>query len=186
MSQEPRPHGAPPSRPAGASSPSHRAPARRGPVRASAKRAVQFAWLLVLLTFLFGLVHSRDGDELQFPAAMAWGLSGLLASALTAAYWLVTRVLVSVRRALVAIAVVATLLAVGIELTRRRARFLAIEEAHAGSAGLEGTLVITDEGPAYVGLRTEKGRWHEMMRRKYDYHARHPWLPVPPDPREPE
>src|SRR5437879_4941823 len=98
MSQEPGPYGAPPSRLAETRGPSDRIPSGRGSVRAVAKRAVQFAWLLVMLTFLFGLVHSRDGDPLQFPAAMAWGLSGLLAIALTAAYWLLTRVLMSVRR----------------------------------------------------------------------------------------
>jgi hypothetical protein len=87
---------------------------------------------------------------------------------------------------MVAIAVMATLLGVGIELMRRRARFLEISFAHAGFAGLEGSLVITHEGPAYVGLRTEKGRWHEWMRRKYDYYADYPWLPVPPDAPEPE
>jgi hypothetical protein len=28
--------------------------------------------------------------------------------------------------------------------------------------------------------------WHEVMRRKFEYAARRPWLPVEPDPPEPE
>ncbi len=96
------------------------------------------------------------------------------------------RVRFTVRMTMVGIAVVATVLAMGIELIRRRERFLLMSENHVGFAGMEGTLVITDEGPAYVGLKTEKGKWHEFMRRKYDYHGRHPWLPIPPDPPEPE
>ncbi len=186
MSQEAGPYGAPPSRLAVTPGPSDRVPSRRGSVRALAKRAVQTAWLLTWLSFIFALLHSRDGDPLQLPSVMAWGLCGLLAIALSSAYWLLTRVRLTVRRMMVAIAVAGTLLGVGIELMRRRERFLAISEVHVGYAGLEGTLVITGEGPAYVGLRTEKGRWHELMRRKYDYYARHPWLPVPPDPPEPE
>jgi len=84
------------------------------------------------------------------------------------------------------VAAIAVTLGVGFELVRRRERFLELSLEHAGFAGIEGTLVITDEGPAYVGIKTEKGRWHEAMRRKYDYYGRHPWLPVPPDPPEPE
>ena len=92
----------------------------------------------------------------------------------------------TVRRMMAAIVVVAILLGAGLELVRRRERILRMSEAHVGFAGLEGTLDVTDEGPAYFGLKTEKGRWHEFMRRKYDYYGHHPWLPVPPDPPEPD
>jgi hypothetical protein len=97
----------------------------------------------------------------------------------------VPRTRFTVRRMMVAVFVVATLFGLGVELIRRRERFFQISEKHIGPAGVEGTLVITDEGPAYIGLKTEKGRWHEFMRRKYDYYGHHPWLPVPPDPPEP-
>jgi hypothetical protein len=166
--------------------PSDKVSSERGSVRRFVKRTAQLAWLLTWLSFIVVLLHSRDRDPLRIPAAIAWGLCGLFAIALSAVDWLLTRMRLTVRWMMVAIAIGATLLGVCIELTRRRARFLEIAEAHAGYAGLEGTLVITDQGPAYVGLRTEQGRWHELMRRKYEYHARHPWLPVPIDPSEPE
>src|SRR5262245_40028901 len=186
MSPEPRPDDTPRSPLAATPGAPDRVSSDRGAFRLVARRAVQFAWLLTLLTLLFGLVHSRDGDPLQFPAAVAWVLSGLLAFVLTAVVWLLSRVRLTVRRMMIAIAVVATLLGVGLELIRRRERFLRISVEHAVEAAMEGTLVVTDQGPAYVGVKTEKGRWHEFTHQKYEYLGRRPWLPVPPDPPEPE
>jgi hypothetical protein len=39
-----------------------------------------------------------------------------------------------------------------------------------------------------VSLRTDEGRaaWHAALWRMYDRAARYPWLPVSPDPPEPE
>ncbi len=92
----------------------------------------------------------------------------------------------TVRRAMVAVAVIALGLGLPIELMRRRERLLTISLDHVGPAAMEGTLIITDEGPAYAGIASEKGRWHEAMRRKYDYYGHRPWLPIPSDPPEPK
>jgi hypothetical protein len=35
-------------------------------------------------------------------------------------------------------------------------------------------------------LSTTQAKWLEDMQKKYDYAAAHPWLPVEPDPPEPE
>jgi hypothetical protein len=35
-------------------------------------------------------------------------------------------------------------------------------------------------------LSTNKAKWVEDMQKKYEYAAAHPWLPVEPDPPEPE
>jgi hypothetical protein len=85
---------------------------------------------------------------------------------------------------MVAVALLAILLSVILGLERRRERLLEISLEHVGPAAMDGTLVMTPDGPAYV-TTTASGRWHEAMRQKYDYHGRHPWLPVPPDPPEP-
>ncbi|MDB5352838.1 MAG: hypothetical protein JWN86_4085 [Planctomycetota bacterium] len=92
----------------------------------------------------------------------------------------------TVRRMMIAVAIVAGLIWAGLELLGRSERFLARSLEHVGDAAMEGTLVITEDGPAYVGMKSEKARWHEAMRRKYDYYGRRPWLPVPPDSPQPE
>jgi hypothetical protein len=76
------------------------------------------------------------------------------------------------------------LFGVGRDLIRRRELTLQISEDHVVSAGMEGTQVpvITDEVPAYIGLRSDKGRWHVFMRRTYNYDGPRPWHPVPPAP----
>ena len=93
----------------------------------------------------------------------------------------------TVRRMMVLVALMATSLAVGLFLSRRRDRLLEISLEHVGPAAVDGgTIVFFEDGPGYVGMRTEKGRWHEALRRRYDYYGRRPWLPMPPDPPEPE
>jgi hypothetical protein len=91
----------------------------------------------------------------------------------------------TIRRLMMMIVLVSLALA-GLGLMRRRELLLDRSAEHFGPAAMEGTLVMTDEGPAYTNLRTEKGRWHEAMRRKYDYYGHRPWLSVPPDPPEPD
>ena len=92
----------------------------------------------------------------------------------------------TVRRAMIAIAAVAVVLGAGIGMVRRSERLLEISWAHFRPVSVEGTLILTVEGFGYVGITSAKGRWHEAMRRKYAYYGRRPWLPIPPDPPEPE
>ncbi|AMV38562.1 hypothetical protein [Planctomyces sp. SH-PL62] len=96
------------------------------------------------------------------------------------------RIGLTVRNLILAVAVVAVLFGVGVGLARRRNRLLEIALEHSGHAGMDGALILTEQGPAYIGMTTEKGKWHEAMRRKYDYYGRHPWLSMPEDPPEPE
>jgi hypothetical protein len=98
-----------------------------------------------------------------------------------------SRLRLTVLRMMILVALVAMVLGMALGLTRRRSRLIAISLEHVGPAAEDGgTLIITAEGPAYVGLKTEKGRWHEEMRRRYDYYGHRPWLPLPPDPPEPD
>jgi hypothetical protein len=99
------------------------------------------------------------------------------------------RVRFTVRRLMIAVAIVAILFGAVYRLASRRARFLAIAQHHRES--------ITDEDPllkAYFSvldgesrsLLTPINRWHHAMTSRYRHAADHPWLPVAPDPPEPE
>jgi hypothetical protein len=81
----------------------------------------------------------------------------------------------TVRRLMVAVAVAGLLIAGWIEGERRRVRFLAIADDH--SWGADSAIGV---------ISREKMAWHETMEGKYERAARYPWLPVPPDPPEPE
>jgi hypothetical protein len=91
----------------------------------------------------------------------------------------------TIRRLMIMIVLVSLILA-GLGLMRRREILLDRSAEHFGPAAMEGSLVMTEDGPAYTNLSTEKGQWHEAMRRKYLYYGHRPWLSVPPDPPEPE
>jgi hypothetical protein len=98
------------------------------------------------------------------------------------------RVRFTVRRLMVAVAVVAIVLGAIYVLASRRARFLAIAPEH-WDAIQEPFLKYYD-----VYLTPEQARqwaltrdgWHMAMSVRYGYAADHPWLPVAPDPPEPE
>jgi hypothetical protein len=96
------------------------------------------------------------------------------------------RIRLTVRNLILAVAALALLFGVGVALSRRRDRLLEISLEHAMRASEEGTLIVTEDGLAYVGLTTDKGRWHEALHQKYDYYGRRPWLRMPEDPPEPE
>jgi hypothetical protein len=105
----------------------------------------------------------------------------------------------TVRRMMVAVAIVGVLLAVG-ELMRRRAVYLDRAERYQSMAKPRfGWTPPFDANEAEVRKaiaefratreadlnRPEVQRWLRLAR-KYDHAARYPWLPVAPDPPEPE
>ena len=105
------------------------------------------------------------------------------------------------RRWMVAVAIVAILIGVGLEVGRRSRRFARLAAYHSNVA-LEhfGTLMafggepppIRDVPPAGLGptryLHRAKAllNYHSVLTEKYQRAARYPWLPVAPDPPEPE
>jgi hypothetical protein len=102
---------------------------------------------------------------------------------------------------MVAVAIVAILIGVGLELSRRSRRFARLAADHSNGA-LEhfGTLMAfggeppprRDVPPAGLGpdryLHRARAllRHHSALTEKYLRAARYPWLPVAPDPLEPE
>lgn len=89
----------------------------------------------------------------------------------------------TVRRLMVAVAALALVLAVWAGQQRRKARFERLWRYH---DGLTGTRYIKSYDPGTPRFRTAKGRWHYALALKYAEAARYPWLPVAPDPPEPE
>jgi hypothetical protein len=89
------------------------------------------------------------------------------------------------RRWMIAVAVVAVASAIGLGLRRRSARFDRLADHHFALAGPSYPRPTGWElsGPA---IFTPLGSWHFALARKYHRAARRPWLPVPPDPPEPE
>lgn len=88
----------------------------------------------------------------------------------------------TVRRLMVAVAIVGVVLAIWVGLERRRARFERLFSYH---NGLTGPAYRRSFDPFRPGFRTAKGRWHHELSQKYGLAARNPWLPVAPDPPEP-
>jgi hypothetical protein len=93
------------------------------------------------------------------------------------------RVRFTVRRMMVAVAMLAAIMAVGAGLQRRRDRFERLFSHH---RGLAGPRVIRSFDPGNPVFKTARGRWHWDLSMKYGEAARYPWLPLPPDPPEPE
>ena len=89
----------------------------------------------------------------------------------------------TVRRLMIAVAVVAVLLGVVVGLKRRSDRFRAIALRYAAKHKEDRMAydVVADEGRF---LR--RYDYHLSMQRKYEMATERPWLPVPPDPPEPE
>ncbi len=88
------------------------------------------------------------------------------------------RVRFTVRRMMVAVAIVACICWASLLIERRR-RFLII----AGSHRMPDARFLWNRGADYE-LRLV--RWHDEMQAKYEFAAAHPWLPVAPDPPAPE
>jgi hypothetical protein len=96
----------------------------------------------------------------------------------------------SVRRLIVAVAIVGILLGVWLGLERRRERFRELSDRHEVQAQLCEVRVFISkiERKPEAWLAGNKARFehHLAMMRKYQQAARRPWLPVAPDPPEPK
>jgi hypothetical protein len=93
----------------------------------------------------------------------------------------------TVRRLMVAVAVVAVAIA-GIDLAHKAIGYRLAASRH---AMIQHGLVLPESGPAELIERAKRHNdklraYHESLRRKYEFAASHPWLPVAPDPPEPE
>jgi hypothetical protein len=98
------------------------------------------------------------------------------------------RVRFTVRRLIVLVAVVAVAFGVVGEPLRRRWRFEKIARYHNAIFQARAVNEGLPLGPTQISWfpRTPKTYWHMMMLIKYERAARYPWLPVWPDPPEPE
>ena len=105
----------------------------------------------------------------------------------------------TIRQMLVAVAIVGIVIGFANRMNRRSARFLKLSDYH------QRQIISILSGPcdrdddfggvpvAYdwkmrpvTGVHWHKDVWHERMYRKYRDASRHTWLPVWPDPPEPE
>ena len=86
-----------------------------------------------------------------------------------------------IRTLMVVVGLVAVVLGLGSELVRRR-------DSCRERAALHRTrflhLLLSQSEPSAKNARLVL--WHEQMQEKYALAAHRPWLPVPPDPPEPE
>jgi hypothetical protein len=89
------------------------------------------------------------------------------------------RVRFTVRRLMVAVAVVGITLGALAACRSRSARFREIRDRHRAA------MIVGFEAPGEAAPAARLD-WHRAIERKYEYAARHPWLPVAPDPPEPE
>jgi len=98
----------------------------------------------------------------------------------------------TVRRLMVAVAIVAVGIGIGAEGERRRERFTRLARQHS---------VVRDEMHKFLVIAPPSGSleffgdrraiselvgYHGRLKAKYEEAARHPWLPVEPDPPEPK
>jgi hypothetical protein len=94
----------------------------------------------------------------------------------------------TVRRLMVAVAIVALACGVAAELLRRHWQFAKIARDHSeiflARAASEGFPPVPLTKIWYP--RTAKTAWHAEMSIKYQKAARYPWFPVAPDPPEPK
>lgn len=92
--------------------------------------------------------------------------------------------------------IVVAILAVIVDLERRREFFLSLAAQHSRLSNeefLAGSLVqsrhhfvLSTPERAMVDAHERLGAYHSKLRAKYERAARYPWLPVPPDPPEPK
>jgi hypothetical protein len=88
------------------------------------------------------------------------------------------------RRWMVAVAVAGIVLGVAIDRRNRLRKIAAHHQAEFKKLVRQGPIILfagSSDDPIMRRLE-----WHESMRLKYDWAARYPWLPVGPDPPEPE
>ena len=97
------------------------------------------------------------------------------------------------RRWMVAMAIVAVIVVVRIKIARMKLRRLDCQLrsiAHTiGAARYDGTGVVSCRGPYELPssvYNPRRAAYHAAMSRKWADAAEHPWLPVEPDPPEPQ
>jgi hypothetical protein len=104
------------------------------------------------------------------------------------------------RRWMVAVAIVAILMGVGLDVGRRSRRFARLAADHSNAAlehfhtlmTLGGPPLLADIPPTEPGplrsLHRENAlvSYHSALTKKYQRAARYPWLPVAPEPPKPE
>ena len=90
----------------------------------------------------------------------------------------------TVRRLMLAVAIVAVILGAASGVRRRAERFRMIESYHRRNYHFSfvGNPSLDAEKTAKFIARNN---WHNAMTMKYGDAADHPWLPIPPDPPEP-
>ena len=97
----------------------------------------------------------------------------------------------TVRCLMIVVAVVAVIMGAGVGLKRRRDRFLALANEH-WNRSFFGVSCVADTAEGRELMRqifdqkTPSMRFHSEMMEKYRGAAKRPWLPVLPDPPEPE
>ena len=98
----------------------------------------------------------------------------------------------TVRRLMVAVAIVAVVIGIVTELDRRRERYTRLARQHSVVRDeLHKFLVVVPPSGSleFFGDRraiAELVGYHGRLKAKYEEAARHPWLPVEPDPPEPK
>lgn len=96
----------------------------------------------------------------------------------------------TVRRMMVVVLIVAIMLATHVTLQRRRVRFERLSHYHIQSIRIESFCSCAPSEPEESDVLSDKALrqalWHLKLSRKYGEAARRPWLPVSPDPPEPE
>ena len=88
----------------------------------------------------------------------------------------------TVRRLMIAVAVVAVLLEIGAEV----GAVLKRRESHFGLEGGEHRFAECMSGPGLAGNHPRQAAYYGRMAVKYEWAARYPFLPVWPDPPEPD
>jgi hypothetical protein len=92
----------------------------------------------------------------------------------------------TIRRLMVLVAIAGLILGAAIPLLERRRRFARIMNSHWAEVD-RWALKVGLFRPETIGRSpTAKVGWHAEMASKYRHAARYPWLPVWPDPPEPE
>ena len=98
------------------------------------------------------------------------------------------RVRFTVRRMMVAVAIAGVLVG-GLRMRRLSAVYQALSESNANDEDFY-LAALSDRfklgHPSYERTFRDRLDYHRSMRVKYERAARRPWLPVPPDPPEPE